>query len=169
MKQHYDQRNQQKRRHNNRPPNRGRGQNLTNRALDSNGPDIKIRGTAEHICKKYQSLGRDSQLSGNRVRAENYLQHADHYYRVMLATQAQQRQHQQRQQEAAPPHPGEDRGEDRGNDRGQDNRQDRGQDNRQDKPITSEQVEGAAPAHEDAAPAPEGAAPQGAEAVKDEA
>lgn len=58
-----------------------------NRALDSNGPDVRIRGTANQIYDKYQALARDAQSSGDRVKAENYLQHAEHYFRVIRATQ----------------------------------------------------------------------------------
>ena len=69
---------------------RGRGrkhQNHANRTLDSNGPDVKIRGSATQIFEKYQNLARDAQAAGDRVAAENYLQHAEHYYRIILANQ----------------------------------------------------------------------------------
>ncbi|HEY0121994.1 MAG TPA: DUF4167 domain-containing protein [Rhizobium sp.] len=70
---------------------RGRGrkppQNNVNRTYDSNGPDVKIRGTAAHICEKYQQLARDAASSSDRVAAENYYQHAEHYYRVLMASQ----------------------------------------------------------------------------------
>lgn len=70
---------------------RGRGgrkpHNMANRTFDSNGPDVKIRGTAPHIYEKYLQLARDAQSSGDRIQGENYLQHAEHYYRVMMATQ----------------------------------------------------------------------------------
>lgn len=69
---------------------RGRGrkpQNPGNRAYDSNGPDVKIRGTAAHICEKYQQLARDAISVGDRVMAENYYQHAEHYYRLLMASQ----------------------------------------------------------------------------------
>lgn len=69
---------------------RGRGrkpQNSSNRTMDSNGPDVKIRGTAAHIFEKYQALARDAQVSDDRISAENYLQHAEHYYRLILAAQ----------------------------------------------------------------------------------
>lgn len=56
-----------------------------NRTLDSNGPDIKIRGTVAHICEKYQNLARDANSQGDHVGAENYLQHAEHYYRLLAA------------------------------------------------------------------------------------
>ncbi len=56
-----------------------------NRTLDSNGPDVKIRGTVAHICEKYQNLARDANSQGDHVGAENYLQHAEHYYRLLAA------------------------------------------------------------------------------------
>ena len=59
-----------------------------NRTLDSNGPDIKIRGNAHHVYEKYLQLARDANSSGDRVMAENYLQHAEHYYRMIMAAQA---------------------------------------------------------------------------------
>jgi len=95
------------RQHRYRNRNRNKGQNLAQRSLDSNGPDVKIRGTAAHICKKYQTLARDAQLAGNRIRAENYLQHADHYYRIVMLAQQQQQQnqHQPRDQQSRPSQP----------------------------------------------------------------
>lgn len=57
--------------------------NFSNRTFDSNGPDVKIRGTAAHIFEKYQALARDANASGDRIGAENYLQHAEHYYRIL--------------------------------------------------------------------------------------
>ena len=68
---------------------RGRGrrpqQSNHNRAFDSTGPDVKIRGTAAHVYEKYLQLARDSGSMGDRVMAENYLQHAEHYYRILMA------------------------------------------------------------------------------------
>ncbi len=89
-----------------RPRNKNRNQNFAQRTLDSNGPDVKIRGTAAHICKKYQTLARDAQSLGDRIRAENYLQHADHYYRLVMAAQSQQQQAQS-QPPPQPRHPDE--------------------------------------------------------------
>jgi hypothetical protein len=68
-----------------------------NRALDSNGPDVRIRGTAQQIYDKYLALARDASSSGDRVKAENYLQHAEHYFRVLRSIQGtpQQPQHDQ--------------------------------------------------------------------------
>lgn len=66
-----------------------------NRALDSNGPDVRIRGTANQIYDKYQALARDASSSGDRIKAESYLQHAEHYFRVIRSmTPAQSPQHQ---------------------------------------------------------------------------
>jgi hypothetical protein len=67
-----------------RNPNR-RGPNPLTRAFESTGPDVKIRGTAQHIAEKYTQLARDAHSSGDRVAAENYLQHAEHYFRILAA------------------------------------------------------------------------------------
>ena len=56
-----------------------------NRVYESSGPDGKVRGTAQQIIEKYESLARDAATSGDRVAAENYNQHAEHYTRIMLA------------------------------------------------------------------------------------
>ena len=82
---------------------RGRGNNNNNRkgpnpltrSYESNGPDVKIRGTAQQVADKYTALARDAQSSGDRVIAENYLQHAEHYNRLIAAAQAQQQSQQQ--------------------------------------------------------------------------
>jgi hypothetical protein len=63
-----------------------------NRTFDSSGPEVKIRGAASHVYEKYLQLARDANSSGDRVMAENYLQHAEHYFRIMAAQQAQQAQ-----------------------------------------------------------------------------
>ena len=68
-----------------------------NRTYDSNGPEIKIRGSAAHVYEKYLQLARDANASGDRVMAENYLQHAEHYFRILAANQLQQQQYQQQQ------------------------------------------------------------------------
>lgn len=70
--------------------NGGRPQHSANRSYDSNGPDVKIRGTATHVCEKYQQLARDAISAGDRVMAENYFQHAEHYYRLLMAAQTGQ-------------------------------------------------------------------------------
>src|SRR5947199_4703321 len=74
--------------------NNRRGQNPMTRVFESNGPDIKIRGTASHVAEKYVQLARDARSSGDPVAAENYLQHAEHYFRMIAAAQEQFRQNQ---------------------------------------------------------------------------
>ena len=76
-----------------------RGQNPLTRVYESNGPEIKIRGTASHIADKYLQLARDAQGSGDPVAAENYFQHAEHYFRIIAAAQEQFRQNQPQQQQ----------------------------------------------------------------------
>jgi Domain of unknown function (DUF4167) len=80
---------------------------------ESNGPDIKIRGTASHIAEKYLQLARDAQSSGDPIAAENYYQHAEHYFRLIAAAQEQLRQNQPYYQQQQP---GELRGADEGYD-----------------------------------------------------
>lgn len=95
---------------NNSKRSRGRGrkpQHSANRSYDSNGPDVKIRGTAAHICEKYQQLARDAISAGDRVTAENFYQHAEHYYRLLMAAQ-QGQEGQQRQQSNLGYRPDED-------------------------------------------------------------
>src|SRR6188472_368793 len=59
-----------------------------NRAFDSNGPEgVKVRGNAQHVFEKYQQLARDANAAGDRVLGENYLQHAEHYFRLLRAMQ----------------------------------------------------------------------------------
>jgi hypothetical protein len=74
--------------------NRGGGggnkpqQQNANRAFDSNGPEgVKVRGAAQGVFEKYQQLARDASSAGDRVLAENYLQHAEHYFRTLRAMQ----------------------------------------------------------------------------------
>ncbi len=71
---------------------RNKGGNQNNRSLESNGPDVRIRGTAAHIAEKYTQLARDAQTASTSdlVAAENYLQHAEHYNRLIAAQQAAQ-------------------------------------------------------------------------------
>ena len=67
-----------------------KGPNPLTRSFESNGPDVKIRGTAQHVAEKYLQLARDAQSSGDIVLAENLLQHAEHYFRMIAAAQQQQ-------------------------------------------------------------------------------
>lgn len=80
----------------NQNKNRQRGRNggrkhvnPLSRSFESNGPDVKVRGNAAHIAEKYLQLARDAQSSGDSVMAENYLQHAEHYFRIVSAAQQQ--------------------------------------------------------------------------------
>ncbi len=58
---------------------------LRHQTFDSNGPDIRVRGNAYQVFEKYLALARDAQSAGDRVAAENYYQHAEHYYRIINA------------------------------------------------------------------------------------
>ena len=83
-------RNRNRSRNNNRSGssgNNGGGGNSSNKVFDSNGPDVKLRGTAQTVAEKYMQLGRDAQSSGDSVSAESYYQHAEHYYRVWASSQ----------------------------------------------------------------------------------
>jgi hypothetical protein len=79
---------------NNNNNNNRKSQNPLTRLYESNGPDVKIRGTASHVAEKYIQLARDAQTSGDPVAAENYYQHAEHYFRMIAAAQEQFRQGQ---------------------------------------------------------------------------
>lgn len=87
------------------------GQNPMTRVYESNGPEIKIRGTASHLAEKYVQLARDAQGSGDPVAAENYYQHAEHYFRIIAAAQEQFRQNQPQQYQQQPRQDGEGRDE----------------------------------------------------------
>jgi len=87
--------------------NRPSGGNIINRVFDSSGPDGKVRGTPQQIIEKYNQLHRDAVLSGDRVDAENFAQHAEHYTRLLAEAQRevdakreeQEEQNRQRQAE----------------------------------------------------------------------
>jgi len=73
-------------------PKRGRGRNngrkpgnSRNQTFDSNGPSVRVRGNAYQVMEKYLTLARDASASGDRIAAENYYQHAEHYYRILNA------------------------------------------------------------------------------------
>src|SRR5690349_2371012 len=90
----------------------GHHHNPLTRVYESNGPDVKIRGTAHHVAEKYLQLARDAQSSGDPVTAENHFQHAEHYFRLIAAAQEQFRQQNPYYQ--APPAPGANPGEEGG-------------------------------------------------------
>src|SRR5246127_43146 len=89
-----------------------KSQNPLTRVFESNGPDIKIRGTPSHVAEKYVQLARDARSSGDPVAAENYYQHAEHYFRLIAAAQEQFRQSQPQQQ----PRPENEMSSDEGDD-----------------------------------------------------
>jgi hypothetical protein len=82
--------NHNKRMRGGRPQGNRRGPNPLTRSYESNGPDVKIRGNAHHIAEKYLQLARDAHTGGDPIAAENYLQHAEHYFRMIAAAQAAQ-------------------------------------------------------------------------------
>ena len=90
--QHQHHHNKRMRGRNNHQQHNRRNQNPLTRVYESNGPDVKIRGTANHVAEKYLQLARDAQSSGDPVSAENYFQHAEHYFRLIAAAQEQFRQ-----------------------------------------------------------------------------
>ena len=77
-----------------RPRSRGNGKRFIskNQSFESSGPDVKVRGTVQQVLEKYLTLARDAHSSGDRVMAENYLQHAEHYNRIIATALAQQQQ-----------------------------------------------------------------------------
>ena len=81
-----------------------------NHVFDSNGPDVRVRGTAQQLFEKYLQLGRDATSSGDRVMAEGYFQHAEHYFRILNAMNqaAQQNQQQNGQYQRRPYQGGDD-------------------------------------------------------------
>jgi hypothetical protein len=81
---------QQNRRGRGRNNNNRKGQSPLTRSFESTGPEVKIRGTPSHIAEKYMSLARDATSTGDPVLAENYLQHAEHYNRIIMAARDQQ-------------------------------------------------------------------------------
>ncbi|UPY35186.1 DUF4167 domain-containing protein [Sediminicoccus sp. KRV36] len=68
-----------------------------NHVFDSSGPDVRLRGTAQQLFEKYLQLGRDATSGGDRVAAEGYFQHAEHYFRILGAMAAVQQQAQPQQ------------------------------------------------------------------------
>ncbi|GBQ88840.1 hypothetical protein GCM10007866_15540 [Gluconobacter albidus] len=92
-----------------------------NHVFDSNGPDLRVRGTAQQLFEKYLQLGRDATGTGDRILAEAYFQHAEHYFRILnamnQAAEKSQQERTERQQQRQRAY--EDRREPRG-ERGED-------------------------------------------------
>ncbi len=69
-----------------RQRSRGNGKrHPSSRTYESNSPDAKVRGTVQQVLDKYLTLARDAVTSGDRIAAEGYFQHAEHYYRILHA------------------------------------------------------------------------------------
>ena len=83
--------------HNNHNNNGQRRINPRVHTFDSNGPDVRIRGNAYQITEKYQALAKDAAAAGDRVLAESYLQHAEHYQRLINEASEEYNRHQQNQ------------------------------------------------------------------------
>ncbi|MDO5621146.1 MAG: DUF4167 domain-containing protein [Paracoccus sp. (in: a-proteobacteria)] len=136
--------------------------NIVNRVFDSSGPEGKVRGTPQQIIDKYLTLARDAQLSGDRVAEQSFLQHAEHYTRMLgeaqreqAERQAQFQQHQQNRDDrasqddsaedaddsAAPDRAASDRAE--REDRREPRREDRSRDERrEDRPAAAQEDHG---------------------------
>ncbi|KEO61397.1 DUF4167 domain-containing protein [Thioclava indica] len=102
--------------------------NVINRVFDSSGPEGKVRGTPQQIIDKYLMLARDAQLSNDRVAEQNFLQHAEHYTRMLGEAQREQAReqearNQQRQQNQNTQGDGQNNGQNNGSDNGQNNGQ----------------------------------------------
>ncbi len=84
--------NNQSKQNQQRSRGRGRGkpQNPLTRNYESSGPDVKVRGNAQTIADKYQQLARDAQSTGDAVLEQSYLQHAEHYLRMIAASHGNQ-------------------------------------------------------------------------------
>lgn len=89
----------QRGRHNGRKPHHHQPHNpnlpIRSQTFDSNGPDVRVRGNAFQILEKYLALARDSQSAGDRIAAENYYQHAEHYFRLINESGGHQQQQRQ--------------------------------------------------------------------------
>lgn len=122
--------------------------NIVNRVFDSSGPEGKVRGTPQQIIDKYLALARDAQLSSDRVAEQSFLQHAEHYTRMLGEAQREmaERQGQQRPEGEDQPRFRDERGEDR-QDRNPDRAPDRvQQDRREDRPQQHQRRDEAQPA-----------------------
>jgi hypothetical protein len=129
---------------NNNNNNGGRRPNMPLRmqTFDSNGPDVRIRGSAFQVHEKYLQLARDASSSGDRIIAESYLQHAEHYYRIIAAAQEQAAQQQGGDPNRRPRSEGGYNGQDfRGGQPGEEG----GGEGGGDEFPTDEQIEGQAP------------------------
>ena len=86
-----------------RRPNNGGG-NPSNKVYDSNGPDVRVRGSAQTVADKYLQLAADAQSQGDQIKTESYFQYAEHYLRIVAANQALKAQKQAEKEKAAEEH-----------------------------------------------------------------
>ena len=123
---------------------------LKHQSFESNGPDVRIRGNAHQVYEKYLAMARDAHSTGDRISAEGYYQHAEHYFRIM--NDSTDPQSGSRPQQQRPRENGHDR---QGQDARQDGAQDRSQDGAQ-RAEPPQDRDGAEPVKvaEGAAPAP---------------
>lgn len=127
--------------------------NIVNRVFDSSGPEGKVRGTPQQIIEKYLTLARDAQLSNDRVAEQSFLQHAEHYTRMLGEAQREmaerQQQHNQNQRQdddgTAPSHDGNGNGQTNNNGNGRNQNRDGhrdqgGRDNYRDRTSREDEV-----------------------------
>ncbi|MBU3028866.1 DUF4167 domain-containing protein [Paracoccus marinaquae] len=144
--------------------------NIVNRVFDSSGPEGKVRGTPQQIIDKYLTLARDAQLSNDRVAEQAFLQHAEHYTRMLGEAQREMAERQQQYHQNQRQNGDDETGQPReGGQNGRDyvDRGGRDQPRRQDSPAAPEssaapvaQPVAAPVARPAAAPAPEAAEPE---------
>lgn len=113
--------NASSRRSRNNRSNSGRRTPNKTQVFDSNGPDVRIRGTAHQVCEKYLALAKDASSAGDRILAESYLQHAEHYQRVINSWEdglqnrvAEQSDNMVSKRPAKPAEPGNEKDDDLG-------------------------------------------------------
>lgn len=96
--------NRQQRGRGRRQSNSSGGGNPSNKVYDSNGPDVRVRGSAQTVADKYLQLAGDASAQGDRIKTESYFQYAEHYLRIVAANQAVKEQRQAEKEKAAEEH-----------------------------------------------------------------
>ncbi|MDO5704675.1 MAG: DUF4167 domain-containing protein [Paracoccus sp. (in: a-proteobacteria)] len=115
--------------------------NIVNRVFDSSGPEGKVRGTPQQIIDKYLALARDAQLSGDRVAEQSFLQHAEHYTRMLGEAQREMAERQQQNQQSQHGRDGRDDDRDGNGVQSRDGRDDRDANGMQSRDPRDEQRE----------------------------
>jgi len=87
-----------------RRQNNSSGGNPSNKVYDSNGPDVRVRGSAQTVADKYLQLAGDAQSQGDQIKTESYFQYAEHYLRIVAANQTEKEQRQAEKDKAAEEH-----------------------------------------------------------------